>query len=88
MQFKSICFEIYFNQCFLVEKSDQENYELKIMWRIPIKEKYIISRWNFLCMPVEVYSAHVFNNSFGRVPYRDVIRTDMRSVCEITFVCY
>ena len=43
------------------------NYELKIMWRVHIKEKYIISRWNFLCMQFEVYSAHVFNNSFGRV---------------------
>ena len=37
------------------------------MWRVHIKEKYIISRWNFLWMPFEVYSAHVFNNSFGRV---------------------
>ncbi len=34
-----------------------------------MKEKYIISRWTFLCMPFEVYSAHVFNNSFGRVQF-------------------
>ncbi len=48
MQFKSICFEIYFNQCFPAENDfkvdlphDMVNYKLKIMWRVHIKEKYI-----------------------------------------------
>ncbi len=42
------------------------------MWRVHIKEKHIISRWNLLWMPFVVYSAHVFNNSFGRV-YRPLV---------------
>ncbi len=52
------------------------------MWRIHIIEKYIISRWNFLWMPFEVYYAHVFNNSFGRVCLRHqiyVVSLGMRS---------
>ena len=42
-----------------------------------MKEKYIISRWTFLCMPFEVYSAHVFNNSFGRVYIRRLYVRDV-----------
>ncbi len=76
MQFKSICFVIHIKQCFLPEndsgKSNWEWYERKIRWSIHNIQKYIISRWNLLWMPFDVYSPHVFNIIFVRVyrPWR------------------
>ncbi len=86
MQFKSIYFEIYFNQRFLAENdSNLKANSYKIYFKVDLAHSIkimnsrscggstlkkntlfqggIVCECRLRCM----YSAHVFNNSFGRV---------------------